>query len=339
MKELTIIKPDDFHLHLRQGKEMGVYARETEKCFARALVMPNTLPPIIDPPGLKSYKNAIEHEAPGLEALMAFKLLPGMKPEIAMEMKNAGALIGKLYPTGATTNAEDGISHYRQIKDILAAMEECGMVLSIHGEHPGAPVLEREISYLKELKMIIQDFPRLKIVLEHLSCRESLTFLEEMPDHIAGTVTTHHLLYTLDDLMGGALKPHLFCKPVVKREEDRLALVKAVCSGHPKLFFGSDSAPHLKGNKEAGSCSAGAFSATVALPLLTGLFESEDALDKLEAFVSKKGAQFYGLPRNKKTITLEKESWDVPNLIGGSVPLCFGETIQWKVRPTERGSK
>jgi len=332
MKEITIRKPDDFHLHLRQGQHMGDYARETGKCFARALIMPNTLPPVIDPPGMHSYKSAIQKEAPGLEALMAFKLLPGMDPDTAGEMKNAGALIGKLYPAGATTNAEDGISSYSQIRDVLAAMEECGLVLSIHGEHPEAPVLEREISYLKELKMIIQDFPRLRIVLEHLSCRESLEFLEEMPDHIAGTVTTHHLLYTLDDLMGGALKPHLFCKPVVKKEEDRRALVRAVCSGHPKLFYGSDSAPHMKDQKESGSCSAGAFTAPVALPLLAGLFEAENSLDMLEDFVSRKGADFYGLPLNSDSITLVKESWVVPDLIGGSVPLCAGETISWKIK-------
>ncbi len=332
MQEITIIKPDDFHLHLRQGEEMGFYARESAKSFARALVMPNTLPPVTDPPGMLSYKAAIEKEAPGLEALMAFKLLPGMNPAIAEEMKEAGALIGKLYPAGATTNAEDGISNYRQIRDVLGAMEDCGMVLSIHGEHPEAPVLEREISYLSELKQIIQDFPRLRIVLEHLSCRESLKFLEQMPDHIAGTVTTHHLRYTLDDLMGGSLKPHLFCKPVVKREEDRAALAGAVCSGHPKLFYGSDSAPHLKKNKECGSCSAGAFSASVALPLLAGLFEQEEALDRLEDFVSRKGAEFYGLPLNRKTVTLVKEPWTVPELIGGSVPLCAGETMEWKIR-------
>jgi dihydroorotase len=331
MSILKIRKPDDFHLHLRQGDEMGQYARETAASFARALIMPNTLPPVIDPPGLFSYKAAIEREAPGLEALMAFKLLPDMNPLVVAEMKKAGALIGKLYPAGATTNAEDGISSYEQIRDLLAAMEEAGMVLSIHGEHPEAPVLEREISYLGELEKIIRDFPRLKIVLEHLSCRESISFIEEMPDHIAGTVTTHHLLYTLDDLMGGALKPHLFCKPVVKKEEDRVALAQAVCSGHPKLFYGSDSAPHPKNKKESSSCSAGAFSATVALPLLAELFEREGALDQLESFTSRIGAEFYGLPLNTSTITLKKESWKVPSLIGGSVPLCAGEMMTWKV--------
>ncbi|MDA3956458.1 dihydroorotase [Oceanispirochaeta sp.] len=331
METLTIRKPDDFHLHLRQGPEMGHFARETERSFARALIMPNTLPPIIDPAGLHSYKAAIEKEAPGLEALMAFKLLPDMAPGVILEMQRAGALIGKLYPAGTTTNSEDGISSYEQIRDLLSAMEECGMVLSIHGEHPEAPVLEREISYLKELEMIIRDYPRLRIVLEHLSCRESLRFIEEMPGHIAGTVTTHHLLYTLDDLLGGALKPHLFCKPVVKKKEDRAALVEAACSGHPKLFYGSDSAPHPKNRKEWGSCSAGAFTATVALPLLVDLFEREGALAQLESFTSQRGADFYGQPLNQVTVTLKKESWRVPPLIGGSVPLGAGELMSWKV--------
>ncbi|MDC7231602.1 MAG: dihydroorotase [Spirochaetales bacterium] len=331
MKTLTIRKPDDFHLHLRQGERMGDYARETARSFARALVMPNTLPPVTDPAGMEAYKKAIETEAPGLEALMAFKLLPDMPAGIVPEMKKAGAVIGKLYPAGATTNAEDGISSYRQIPDVLEAMEAEGMVLSIHGEHPEKPVLEREISYLTELEQIIRDYPKLPIVLEHLSCRESLRFLEQTPDHVRGTVTTHHLLFTLDDLMGGSLNPHLFCKPVVKKEEDRRALVDAVCSGHPRLFYGSDSAPHLKESKESGSCGAGAFTSPVALPLLAELFEQEDALDRLEDFVSRKGADFYGLPLNKESLTLVKEPWTVPDLIGGAVPLLAGETLSWKI--------
>ncbi len=331
MDTLTIRKPDDFHLHLRQGDVMGAYARESARSFARGLVMPNTLPPVCDPAGMLAYKKAIESEAPGFEALMAFKLLPDMNPGVVAEMKSAGAIIGKLYPAGATTNAEDGISSYRQIRDILAAMEEVGMVLSIHGEHPEAPVLEREISYLKELEDIIRDFPKLKIVLEHLSCAESLTFLESCPDHVAGTVTTHHLIYTLDDLMGGALKPHLFCKPVVKKEKDRRALVDAVCSGNPRLFYGSDSAPHPRASKEGASCGAGAFTSTVALPLLVELFEKEGALDRVEDFVSRIGAGFYGLPLNSGTLTLRKEEWTVPELIGGAVPLAAGETLSWRV--------
>lgn len=331
MTELKIRKPDDLHLHLRQGEQMGYFARETARSFARALVMPNTLPPITDPAGMYTYKKSIETEAPGLEALMAFKLLPDMPAETVAEMKKAGALIGKLYPAGATTNAEDGISSYRQIPDVLEAMEAEGMTLSIHGEHPEKPVLDREISYLKELEQIIRDYPKLRIVLEHLSCRESLKFIEQMPEHICGTVTTHHLMFTLDDLMGGALKPHLFCKPVVKKEEDRRALVDAVCSGHPRLFYGSDSAPHPRASKESSSCGAGAFTAPVALPLLAELFEKESALDKLEDFVSKKGAEFYGLPLNEASITLIKEPWKVPELIGGAVPLLAGEEIAWKI--------
>lgn len=331
MRLLKIRKPDDFHLHLRQGEQMGYFARETSRSFARALVMPNTLPPVTDPAGMSAYKSAIEREAPGLEALMAFKLLPDMVPGVVGEMKKAGALIGKLYPAGATTNAEDGISSYRQIPGLLEAMESEGLVLSIHGEHPEKPVLEREISYLKELEQIITDYPRLRIVLEHLSCRESLRFLEQMPEHVCGTVTTHHLMFTLDDLMGGSLNPHLFCKPVVKKEEDRRALVDAVCSGHPRLFYGSDSAPHPKGSKESSQCGAGAFTSPVALPLMVELFEKENALDKLEDFISRKGAEFYGLPLNSGNLTLIKEPWIVPELIGGSVPLMAGEEIAWKI--------
>ncbi len=331
MEKIIIRKPDDFHLHLRQGSPLGDYVRASAEGFSRALVMPNTLPPVTDPPGMKSYKAQIEDAAAGFEALMTFKILPDMSPAIVPEMKKAGALAGKLYPAGATTNAEDGISCYRDVRDVLAAMEEEGLVLSIHGEEPEATVLERESVYLRELESLVRDFPRLKIVLEHISTAEGLKFISFLPDHIAASVTVHHLLYTLEDLIGGGMNPHLFCKPVVKSEADRRALVDAVCSGHPKLFFGSDSAPHPREKKEGPLCAAGVFTAPAALPLLAELFEKENALDRLEAFVSEKGAQFYGLPLNSGSITLEKRSWTLPDLIGGAVPLGAGEKMNWKI--------
>ncbi len=333
MKNIQIRKPDDFHLHLRQGEFMPAYARETGRGFARALVMPNTLPPITDPAGMLAYKKAIEEASPGLEALMSFKILPGMKGEVAGEMKEAGALVGKLYPAGATTNAEDGVSSLDQIQDILAGMEEAGLVLSIHGEDPEASVPGREIAFHKSLERIVDGHPRLKVVLEHVSCRQSLEFLKDLPSRVAGTLTAHHLLYSMNDLLGGALNPHLFCKPVLKEEKDRKALVQAACSGNPRFFFGSDSAPHLRAKKEGPRCAAGVFSSPVCLPLLAELFEREGALEALEGFVSERGAAFYGLPLNEGLLTLEKGPFKVPELIGGAVPLMAGQTLKWRIAP------
>ncbi len=333
MKSIRIRKPDDFHLHLRQGKQMAAYAWETGRSFARALVMPNTLPPVTDPAGMLVYKKAIEKASPGLKALMSFKILPEMKGDVAKEMKEAGALAGKLYPAGATTNAEDGVSSLEEIRDILAGMEEAGLVLSIHGEAPDASVPEREIAFHKSLETIVNRYPRLKVVLEHVSCKKSLELLQDMPSRVAGTLTAHHLRFSMDDLLGGALNPHLFCKPLLKEEKDRKALVLAACSGNPGLFFGSDSAPHPRERKEGARCAAGVFSSPVCLSILAELFEKEGALEALEGFVSKRGAAFYGLPLNEESLVLEKNSFTVPELIGGAVPLMAGQTLAWRVVP------
>lgn len=333
MKEITIRRPDDFHLHLRQGENMGEYAAQSAASFGRALIMPNTLPPVCDPTGLKEYRDEILKYTGGFTPLMTFKILPDMKAGDIKPLKEAGALAGKLYPAGATTNAEDGISSLDQIGDVLSAMEEEGLVLSIHGEDPDAAILERELRFLPQLEKLVSTYGKLKIVFEHISNRESLLLLNELPERVAGTITVHHLLFTLDDLMGGALKPHLFCKPVVKSEEDRLALLDAVLSGHPRLFFGSDSAPHLKENKENGTVSAGVFTSPVIMPLLADLFDRAGCLKGLEAFVSERGAAFYGLPLNRDSLTLKKESWEVPDLIGGAVPLLAGTELSWRVLP------
>ena len=334
MDKIVIRKPDDLHLHLRQGEPLAAYVQETAAAFKRAIVMPNTVPPVSTVDILEAYRKEIEQSVQGFVPLMAFKILPGMSGEDVVKLKFAGALIGKYYPAGATTNAEDGVSSPDQIRDVLAAMEQEGIVLSVHGEDPEAPVLDREVRFFSQLEQILTDFPRLKVVFEHISCRESLDFLNTMPERLTGTVTVHHLLYTLEDLMGGNFNPHLFCKPIVKSGKDRAALVAAVMSGHPKIFFGSDSAPHPRERKEASSISAGVFSSPVAMPLLAELFEKQGALDKLESFVSIKGAQFYDLPLNDEKLTLVKESWKVPELIGGAVPLLAGKELSWRVLPS-----
>ncbi len=329
VRTLTLRKGDDFHLHLRQGEALKAYAKASAVSFRRAIIMPNTTPPVCSLPEVLAYKAQIEGAVKDFEALMTFKILPKSSPSHITTLKQGGVLAGKLYPAGTTTNAEDGVCSLEQIRDLLAAMEEMGMVLSVHGEDPQAPALEREKAYLKELDWVVTHFPRLKVVLEHLSSREGLDWVNRAGERVAATVTVHHLLYTLDDLLGGRLDPHLFCKPLIKTAEDRRALVEAVCSGNRKLFFGSDSAPHSLEGKVQGK--AGVFSAPVALPLLAELFEKEGALGALENFISLHGAEFYGLALNKEEITLLREEEWVPRLIGNAQPLRAGEPLPWRV--------
>lgn len=332
MDKLVLRQPDDFHVHLRQGHACGDFARDALKAgFRRVLVMPNTLPPVADARGVTSYKRQIEVAATGLEALMTFKLLPHLQKETLVEMKAAGAIAGKLYPEGVTTHSEDGFSKVEDAFGLFEAMEELGLVLCIHGEEPTAFSLDREKAFLPHLKAIRSRFPKLKIVLEHASTAAGLDAVREAGSQVAATITIHHMLYTLDFLLGGALNPHLFCKPLLKRPEDRKALQEAVLSGSPQFFYGSDSAPHTKENKEASLCSAGIYTMPVGLCLLADFFESHQSLDKMEAFTSRYGAEFYGLPLNAKTITLEKSPWTVSKLYHGVVPLKAGETLEWRL--------
>lgn len=331
MDHLVLRQPDDFHVHLRQGQVCGDYARDAQKAgFARVLVMPNTLPPVADAKGAAGYRRQIEVAAPGLQALMTFKLLPHLDRQGLQEMKEAGVVAGKLYPEGVTTHSEDGFAKIKDAYPLFGLMEELGLVLCIHGEEPTAFSLDRESAFLPQLKAIHKTFPRLRIVLEHVSTAKGLDTVRELGPTVAGTITIHHMLYTLDDMLGGPFKPHLFCKPLVKRPEDRLALQQAALEGSPKFFFGSDSAPHTREHKEACLCSAGVYTMPVSLSLLAQFFESAGALGKLENFTSRWGAEFYGLPLNPGTITLKKDPWTVSKLYHGVVPLMAGETLAWR---------
>jgi dihydroorotase len=292
--------------------------------------MPNTLPPVTGPDQLKTYEQQIREAAPGFTPLMTFKILEAMAPGDVAALHDAGAVSGKLYPAGVTTNASDGVRDWKRCREIFREMEKRGLILSVHAELPGAPVLKQEELYLSVLEDIAEEFPGLKIIAEHLSTAAAARWVARSPENIGATVTVHHLLYTLDDLMGGALNPYLFCKPVVKTAEDRAALRDLVFSGTPGVFFGSDSAPHPRSRKESGKASPGIFSAPAALSLLTGLFEEADTLVQMEAFVSVNGARFYGLDPNPGTVTLVKESWTVPEEIGGAVPLLAGRELEWK---------
>lgn len=333
-RTLALPRPDDFHVHLRQGEGLAAYARREARHYGRALAMPNTLPPLSDPESLLAYRKAVLEATAGLGflPLLAFKLLPGMGREAVLACAAAGAVVGKYYPAGATTNAQDGIAEPSQIEEALGAMEASGLILSIHGEDPSAPVLEREAAFLPVVEGILSSHPELRIILEHLSTREGLAFVLDGPERLAGTLTAHHLLLSLDDLLGEGLEAQLFCKPILKPQAHRAALRAAAFAGHPRLFFGSDSAPHPRAAKESGRAPAGIYSAPTALPALVGLFSGAGALAELEPFLCARGADFYGLPRPEGRITLVEEAWTVPAELDGSVPLLAGKTLAWKVQ-------
>jgi len=332
---ITIRKPDDMHLHLRQGETLRHVLPWTANQFARAVVMPNTIPPITTTERLQAYRNeiraAVPKGQPDFEPLMTFKIMADMNADRVAALKKAGAIAGKLYPRGSTTHAEDGPSDLEALFPVFAAMQNRGLVLSIHAEDPARPVLQREQDFLPAVHMIAETFPELKIVVEHVSSRETVDFVRQAGENIAGTVTLHHLLFTIDDILGGSLDPHLFCKPLIKSRDDREAIRGAAFSGNERFFFGSDSAPHSR-EKKLNEGAAGVFSAPVLLPALTGLFEEYDRLDLLENFLSVFGASFYGLELNEGTITLEKADFEVPKAVDEYVPILAGKKLNWRVK-------
>lgn len=338
--KLKIRKPDDFHVHVRQGSRLKDYVIREALFFNRALIMPNTLPPITTLEMIATYRseilkiiteNDIDCRITGFTPLMTFKLLPGMNGKLVQSCMRSGAVAGKYYPQGSTTHASDGPSKPGDIQEALDAMEEAGLVLSIHGEDPSSPVFEREERFLPTVEYILERWPRLKVVLEHLSTKEAVEFVQNGPDRLAGTITAHHLLYTIDDLIGESMKPGLFCKPVLKTWADREALRRAVCSGSPKFFFGSDSAPHPVAMKRQASSPAGIYSAPTAVGMLVEVFRNLGSFAELEQFWSKNGALFYGLPIKDDYIELNQEDWVVPEEIDGAIPLGAGMALSWKL--------
>ncbi len=323
------------HLHLRQDEILKTCAPESARWFARALVMPNTLPAVNSAERLIKYRDEITKAAPGFHPLMSFKLCPGMTGKEVDALADAGAVAGKLYPEGSTTNSQDGVKSWKEIDEALSAMQNRGIVLSIHGEKPDSFVLDREKDYLPELFAIIEHCPDLKIVFEHLSSKEGIRAVAEGPSNLAGTITAHHLYLTLDDLIGGGINPHNFCKPVVKTPEDREAVRNAALSGNSKFFFGSDSAPHPEQSKLSPKGSAGIYSAPAALPLLVSFFEKNSSLDRLENFTSVYGARFYSLPLNTCSISLDKRGYAIPASVSGIVPFMAGHRLEWNISSDE----
>jgi len=345
-ESLTLRRPDDFHLHLRDGALLGQVLPHTAAVFGRALVMPNLDPPVLTGADAERYRKEILGARPSdgagsdFEPLMTIKIVPSTTPAIIRDAAAAGVVAGKLYPEGVTTNSSDGVRDVLALGEVFAAMAEAGLVLCLHGETPDAFCLDREERFLFEvLPELARSFPELRIVVEHVSTAAAVDWVQHQPGaNVAATITVHHLLLTLDDVVGGMLSPHHFCKPVAKRPADRAAIVAAAVSGDPRFFLGTDSAPHPREAKESAQGCAGVFTAPVALPLLATVFEEQSALDMLDAFCSGHGAAFYGLLPNPGTLRLLREPWTVPVDYDGVVPLNAGSTLPWRVDIDENGA-
>lgn len=333
-----MLLPDDFHSHFRLGEMLEKVLKYTSDNVGRAIVMPNTSPmPIFTAEDVERYRNEIlealrEDIASGFTPLMTIQITESTTPEIIFAAKEAGAVAGKVYPRGMTSHSEFGVMDYKKIYPALYAMQECGMHALFHGESPKPDLfcLDREKAFLWTFKVIAGTFLNLKIILEHVTTAEAIDCIESSGENVAATITAHHLYLTLNDVVGGKLQPHNFCKPLAKREEDKRALIEAAISGNPKYFFGSDTAPWMREDKECSDGCAGCFTAPIALPLLISLFESENSLEKLENFCSGFGADFYGIQRNTKIVRYEKKPWVVPNEYHGIVPFMAGKTLDWQ---------
>jgi len=332
--EFIIDNPVDMHLHLRDEAMLKLVAPLSAESFSAAFIMPNLLPPVTDVAALSAYRQRINEAAAGHAFLPLMSLF--MRDYSCEELLAAQPHIHgiKLYPAGATTNSEAGVANLANIAGTLEAMQELQIPLMVHGETHGF-VMDREKEFLQVYRHLATTYPRLRITMEHITTAEAVSLLDEF-ENLHATVTLQHLLITLDDVAGGLLRPHLFCKPIAKRPQDREALLACALSGHAKLMFGSDSAPHPRSNKESCGCAAGCFTAPLALAWLTQLFEQHQALDKLNAFVSGNAHAIHGLQVPAKRVVLHKQSWQIPqryNAFGEEVvPMGAGESLQWSIK-------
>jgi dihydroorotase len=332
---LTIRKPDDWHVHLRDGEMLAKVAPYTARQFARAIVMPNLAPPVTTVEAARDYrKRILEVTAPGFTPLMTCYLTDKTTPDEIERGHAEGVWIAaKLYPAGATTNSAGGVTDIRNIYPTLARMERIGMVLCVHGEvtDPPVDVFDREAVFIdRVLSRLVEDFPKLRIVFEHITTDDAVRFVQRSI-RVAATVTPQHLIINRNAIFEGGLRPHAYCLPVAKREMHRLAVRKAAVSGSPKFFLGTDSAPHTREAKESACGCAGIFNAPHALESYATVFEEEDALARMESFASLNGARFYDLPANEETVTLERAEVQVPAEIDGIVPFHAGETLRWRL--------
>jgi dihydroorotase len=338
METLTITRPDDCHLHVRNGAILKAVLPHTARQFARAVIMPNLKPPVTTVAQALAYRDEILQAIPEgvtftpLMTLYLTASTPIEEVKRAAECEYIHAF--KLYPAGATTNSDAGVADVTKIHSLLAALEKYDLPLLIHGEvtDEDCDIFDRERVFIERyLLEIVANFPALRIVLEHVTTKEAVEFVESASDKIAATITPQHLLFNRNAMLAGGIKPHYYCLPILKRETHRLALVRAATSGNPKFFLGTDSAPHLTDLKENSCGCAGCYSALAALELYAEAFESVNALDKLEGFASFYGADFYGLPRNVDSVTLEKRDWIIPAIYDGITPLKAGKLLHWKM--------
>ncbi len=343
MDSITLTRPDDWHLHLREGDSLASVLPHTARCFARAIVMPNLKSPITTTKRALDYRELILAALPEnsrFEPLMTLYLTDDTPPEEIARAKLSGRIHGvKLYPAGATTHSDAGVTRLSRCFHTLEKMQELGIPLLIHGEvtAPEIDIFDREKAFLEmTLGPLVERFPDLKVVLEHITTRDAVQYVEVTGPNIGATITAHHLLMNRNALFLGGIRPHNYCLPVLKREEHREALVEAAISGNPKFFLGTDSAPHAKHTKEAACGCAGLYTAHAAIELYASAFEEAHALDKLEGFASFHGADFYGLPRNKDRITLVRKEWRVPDSYKFGehevVPMRAGESLAWQLR-------
>jgi len=342
MDRLTLRRPDDWHLHLRDGAAMAAVLSDSARRFARAIVMPNLKPAVRTTEQALAYRERILAALPrgaSFEPLMTLYLTDDTPPEEIARAKLSGRVFGvKLYPAGATTHSDEGVTRLSRCFHALEKMEEVGLPLLVHGEStdPQIDVFDREQAFIEDvLGPTVERFSGLKVVLEHITTREAAQYVEVTGPNVAATITAHHLLLNRNALFLGGIRPHHYCLPVLKRETHREALVEAAISGNPKFFLGTDSAPHPRGAKEAACGCAGVYTAHAAIELYAAAFEEAGALERLEGFASVFGAQFYGLPLNRETITLAREEWRIAERLpfGAEelVPLRAGETVPWKL--------
>jgi dihydroorotase len=337
-KRLTLHSPLDMHLHLRDGEMLHNIAKESASYFSGAIIMPNLVPPVTTKEEVIAYKERIR-EAIGNETFDPYMTLffkPTYTKAFLESVCNEITAV-KLYPAGITTNSEGGVSGFdiEELSPTLKAMSELGIPLCVHGETNGF-VMEREAEFVPIYETLATAFPDLTIIMEHITTKESVEALDRF-SNLYATITLHHLLITLDDVAGGLLQPHLFCKPIAKRPVDREALLGLALNAHPKVMFGSDSAPHPRHAKEACGCAAGVFTAPIALPALAQLFDAHDALENLQAFVSDNAQNIYGITPPQKSVTLEKKEMQVPAEYNGVVPMYAGEKIDYTMVEIKHG--
>lgn len=339
---LTLTRPDDWHIHLRDEQALTDTVPDAARTFGRAIIMPNLVPPVLNTEQALSYKARILTQRPAgsqFEPLMVLYLTDTTTADEIARAKAAGIVAYKLYPAGATTNSASGVTDINKVYPALEAMQREGMLFLLHGEvtDTDIDIFDREQVFIdRTLSQLAKDFPNLKMVLEHITTKDAAEFVGAANDNIAATITAHHLLYNRNHMLVGGIKPHYYCLPILKRNIHQEALIAAATSGSKKFFLGTDSAPHTKGAKESACGCAGSYTAFAAIELYAEAFEAVGALDKLEAFASHHGPEFYGLPRNTDTITLVKEDWQVPASLPFAgetlVPLRAGETLRWRLQ-------